>query len=160
MKSLPDFFSFKTLTMQKFAKADTAEAVALINQAFEYQVAHVGHNRTDPTLINEKAAKGDLHIIKDGAKIVATIFTKHTGDAVKFGMFAIAPTHRGSGLSTAMLAALDQYAKAVGAKTINLDYTSFAPWLKTYYQRHGYTETGEREPWDGAELVHMQKTIG
>lgn len=160
MQQLPDFFSFKNLTMRRFKLTDTPVVEALVNQAFDYQVPIVGRPRTDPSRLKTLSDESDFYVVEDGRAIVATIYTEPNDQSVHFGMFAIAPKYRGSGLAQAMLSTVEQYAKATGAKTVDLDYTSFSPWLKDYYQRYGFIETGVRETWiNNAELVHMQKAI-
>lgn len=159
MKALSDFFSFKHLTMRRFDSADTAEVEALVNHAFKYQEPIVGRPRTDPKRLQKLSSETDLFVVQDGHTIVATIYTEPNGQSIHFGLFAIADAYRGSGLAQAMLSALNQYAKAAGAKTIDLDYTAFSPWLGAYYQRYGFAPTGQTEERDIGTLVQMEKTI-
>jgi GNAT superfamily N-acetyltransferase len=159
MKTLADFFSFKHLTMRRYSPADAGAVEALVNHAFKYQEPFAGRPRLDPVRLEKRSLNSDIYVVLDGQTIVATIYTQPNGTSMHFGLFAIADSHRGNGLAQAMLNALNQYAKATGAKTIDLDYTAFAPWLGTYYQRHGFTETGQTEELDVGRLVQMSKSV-
>jgi len=44
-------------------------------------------------------------------------------------------------------------------QAVELDYMSVAPWLKPYYEKFGYVETGEVMPWGAIDLIRMTKTL-
>ena len=55
--------------------------------------------------------------------------------------------------------AIEQLAMAEGFKEIQLDYMSDAPWLKEYYEKIGFVETGQVEKWGLIDLVQMSKSL-
>jgi hypothetical protein len=36
---------------------------------------------------------------------------------------------------------------------------SLAPWLKKYYEKYGYAETGTVEAWGTIDLIRMKKAL-
>ena len=57
------------------------------------------------------------------------------------------------------MAAIEADARTRGCATIQLDYMSLAPWLKAYYERYGFQETGETVQWGAIALVQMAKPL-
>ena len=55
--------------------------------------------------------------------------------------------------------AIEEYSHALNIKRIELDYMSIAPWLKRYYEKYGYIETGEVTPWGDIRLIRMAKEV-
>jgi GNAT superfamily N-acetyltransferase len=59
-------------------------------------------------------------------------------DVAMFGMFAVEPALRGTGLGTALLRHAEERARALGAAELALDTADTADHLIAYYARRGY----------------------
>jgi GNAT superfamily N-acetyltransferase len=78
---------------------------------------------------------------------------------VHFGLLTVADKYRGKGLGPALIEAVEAFAQYTGARNVELDYMSAAPWLKPYYEKYGYVETGEITNWGTIDLIRMSKPL-
>ena len=76
-----------------------------------------------------------------------------------FGLLTVTPEYRGSGLAPAIINAIEAYGRALQCRFVQLDYMSVAPWLKSYYEKFGFRETGVKEPWANMDLIQMSKGL-
>jgi RimJ/RimL family protein N-acetyltransferase len=96
---------------------------------------------------------------KLGGEIVGCVYVNSRPHAVHFGLLAVADKLRGQGLAPAFIAAVEAYAKQLGADRVELDYMSVAPWLRAYYEKQGYAETGQVQQWGTIDLIRMSKSL-
>ncbi|HVP02843.1 MAG TPA: GNAT family N-acetyltransferase [Solirubrobacteraceae bacterium] len=78
------------------------------------------------------------------------------GERVKLGRLAVAPHARRRGIAAALLAAAEEHAAALGARTIALAAQTHATGL---YERAGYVAHGPVFMEAGIEHRHMEKTL-
>lgn len=156
---MDNHFSFPGASVRLFSSYDTLELVNVINQAYKYQDIAKGAPRTNPKHLQARAMEVNLYVVIVENDIVGCVYTEPKGSSLHFGLLTLAPEHRGTGLSQALIAAIESYAHANKYKAIELDYMSLAPWLKPYYEKYGFEETGEIEPWGSINLVRMKKHL-
>jgi GNAT superfamily N-acetyltransferase len=159
MISLANYFHYPNIQLVRIKAADIAETVALINKAYAYQDVYKQAPRTNPEHLSKNATDNEFYIAKQGDKIVGCLYTKRGVHSVHFGLLTVADKYRGKGLGPALIEAVEAFAQYTGARNVELDYMSAAPWLKPYYEKYGYVETGEITNWGTIDLIRMSKPL-
>ena len=77
---------------------------------------------------------------------------------IYLGMFSVSPELQGSGIGKKILQASEEYAIRVECTAIYMSVISLRTELINWYQRHGYSDTGERKPFieDAVTGKHLQ----
>lgn len=156
---LPDCFNFNDIELTRIQDSDIAETVALINHAFLYQQEAKGEPRTNPTHLRSRIKETEFYVAKENGKIVGCVYIEPSGNSLHFGLLVVADNQKGSGLAPAMLKAIEDFAIAKQYKNIGLAYVSVAPWLKKYYEKHGYVSSGEITEWGTIDMIWMHKDL-
>jgi GNAT superfamily N-acetyltransferase len=159
MASLSDFFEFENVALRRIAAADLDSTVAMINAAYAYQDAAKGRPRTDNIHLSQRITESDFYVAKRGDEVVGCVYVEQHGPSVHFGLLTVARQLRGTGLGAALINAIEAYAKHLETNLLELDYMSLAPWLKSYYERYGFKETGQVVAWGTIDLIRMSKVI-
>jgi GNAT superfamily N-acetyltransferase len=159
MASLPDFFAFTRTSLGRIDPSEVDTAVDLINSAYRYQDAAKGRPRTDATRLAEKISESEFYVARRGRETVACVYVERGHSNWHFGLLTVTEPLRGTGLGAALIQSVEQYARTENASQLDLDYMSLAPWLKAYYERFGFTETGQIAPWGTITLVRMSKPL-
>jgi predicted GNAT family N-acyltransferase len=98
-----------------------------------------------------------LHLVAvDGDRVVATCRLVEAGETFTLGRMAVAAAARRRGLASALLAAAETRARALGARRIALAAQTGALSL---YEQAGYTAYGERFLDAGIEHLMMEKRL-
>lgn len=158
-KSLPDYFSYPNGTLRPMRREDISTLVPIINEAYAYQDAAKGSPRTSAAHLTERAHQADFYVLTIDEQLSGCFYIEKVKNALHFGLLTLIPGARGKGIGTLIIAALTDYAKSVGLSTLELDYMSVASWLKRYYEKSGFTETGQITPWGSIDLVRMSKEL-
>jgi len=155
-----DFFEFPGVTLEPIVAANIPETVDLINEAYSYQDAVKGAPRTNPKHLADRIAQSDFCIAKVGSAIVGCVYLDHDSKgSLHMGLLTVQKSYQHKGLGSAIVRAVESFAGASKIPEVILDYMSVAPWLKTYYERRGYHETGLVQPWGTIDLVRMSKKL-
>lgn len=138
--------------------ADIDDVVALVESAYRGEGSKQGWTteadlldgrRTDATDVGGLVARDDARVLlaeTDGV-IVACAQLEREGDAAYFGMFSVRPPLQGAGLGRAMLAEAERIARDEwGCGTMRMNVISVRDELIAWYERRGYTRTGEYSP--------------
>lgn len=139
--------------------SDHAEIIPIINHAYSYIDKYRGKPRTNPEHLREHAGVDDYYVVEDNSKLEGCVYIHRKGDSMHFGMLALTDNYRGKGVGQAIINAIEDYAKELNCKTLEIDYMSVSPWLKKYYESKGYRETGQIEQWGKIDLIHMSKDL-
>lgn len=99
--------------------------------------------------------KYDIYVFMEKNQLVGCVYTSCEGTAMHFGLLVLIDSLQGRGVGGEIIKSILELAKKSGYKTVDLDYLSVAPWLKKYYERFGFKETGEREKWLDMEMIQM-----
>jgi ribosomal protein S18 acetylase RimI-like enzyme len=156
---LSRYFDFLSVSLERMTEVNIPEVVALINPAYSYQEALKGEPRTNPQHLKGRMAETDFYVARQKGKIVGCVYIEPKGSRLHFGLLTVAPELRGKGLAQAMMKAIEDYAREAGFKELDLDYMSAAPWLKGYYERYGFRQTGKIKPWGTIDLLQMVKEL-
>jgi GNAT superfamily N-acetyltransferase len=168
------------------ATVDDAEAVAeLVHSAYRSDESRrgwtteadlVGGQRADPAMIRHLVGLPDdevlLAVDDDGVPFACCHLERRDGGAY-LGMFAVRPGQQGSGVGRGMLAAAESWARdRWGATTLEITVLNHRPELMAWYERCGFTPTGEDHPFPYEDqrfgeprrpdlvLLGMRKPIG
>ncbi len=159
MTTLSNLFEFKDIALRRITTADIDDTVTMINAAYAYQDAAKGGPRTDREHLSQRISESEFYIAKRGMQVVGCVYVQRDGSSLHFGLLTVVQQFRGIGLGTALINALEAYAKRLKVNLLELDYMSLAPWLKKYYEHHGFNETGQVTPWGSIDLIRMSKVV-
>ena len=138
---------------------DADQLVALINSAYRGEEAKKGWTheadliegniRIDKTSIIESINKKDAVILKcnnsDGA-LLGCVYLEKQDRTLYLGMLSVSPTLQGGGVGKKLLQGADKHAREIGCHSIIMNVIPARKELIAWYNRNGYTETGERKP--------------
>lgn len=163
------------------APQDVPRIAALIELAYRGPEAAKGWTNESMLLTGPRSSPAEVEsLIRDGnsrfvlalegERLVGCALVQLYADGAYFGMFAIDPSTQGSGLGKAVLAQCEQAARELwGAAFLRLTVISLRDKLIDWYERRGFVQTGEREPFPfetatGAlrtdfDLVVLQKPL-
>lgn len=158
-KNLSNYFFLENVSLRTVADRDVDRLVEIINDAYSYQDAVKGESRTNPDHLRKRISETDFYTVLKGDEIIGCIYLEPEELVLHFGLLTLAPDFRGKGIAEAIMSAIDKYADDHNFTTLDLDYMSLAPWLKKYYEKYGFAETGEVAPWGKIDLIRMQKSI-
>ena len=114
----------------------------------------------------------DTTILKysENQKIIACMMLVEKTDKLYLGMLTVSPELQGGGIGKQLLKQAEIIAKEKGLPKIGMTVISARRELIDWYKRHGYVETGEREPFlidyhfgdpkQFLEFIVMEKVIG
>jgi GNAT superfamily N-acetyltransferase len=142
------------------ATVEDAEAVAaLVHSAYRSEESRrgwtteadlVGGQRADAAMIRHLVGLEDdvvlVAVDADGTAF-ACCHLERRDDGAYLGMFAVRPEQQGHGVGRAMLSAAESYARdRWGAQTVEITVLNHRPELLAWYERCGFTRTGETHP--------------
>jgi GNAT superfamily N-acetyltransferase len=159
MKSLEQYLHFQGVELSRVSAEDIEPLVAVINAAYSYQDSARSEPRTTFDKLRQRVAETEFYVAKFASEIIGCVYLEQKGQSMHFGLLTVIGKLRGSGLAPSLIVAIEAYAQDLGCTLIELDYMSVAPWLKSYYETYGYSETGQVEEWDTIGLVRMSKII-
>ncbi|HEY1074947.1 MAG TPA: GNAT family N-acetyltransferase [Patescibacteria group bacterium] len=156
---LIDYFDFEAVVLERIQDSDIDESVTLINHAYKYQEQYKNEPRVNRETLITQVKKSKFYVAKSNNHVIATVYIQPKGETLKLGLLAVLDAYRGKGLAPAIIKAIEEYGRTGGFKSLALDYMSIAPWLKKYYEKYGFKETGEFENWGTIDLIHMEKSL-
>jgi ribosomal protein S18 acetylase RimI-like enzyme len=145
-------------TFRPATPEDVPALVALVESAYRGEASRAGWTteadilegrRTDPegvlAVIDKPASR--LVVVELGGELVGCCQVEHRGTHAYFGMFAVRPTAQGAGLGKTVLAEAERFAREQwGAAEMHMTVISLRQDLIAWYERRGYTRTGEMSP--------------
>jgi len=144
----------------RVATVDDAEAVAaLVHSAYRSEESRrgwtteadlVGGQRADAGMIRHVVGLPDdvvlVAVDADGTPYACCHLERRDTGAY-LGMFAVRPEQQGHGVGRAMLGAAESFARdRWGAQTVEITVLNHRPELLAWYERCGFTRTGETHP--------------
>jgi N-acetylglutamate synthase-like GNAT family acetyltransferase len=134
-------------------RPDVPALVELVTSAYRGDASRAGWtteadlidgSRTDEAELTE--ILDDLLVAEDETGLVGCCAMVPRGDVGYFGTFAVRPTLQGGGVGSALLAAAEDWAAALGLPAVEMTVLSVRAELIAYYERRGYERTGETRP--------------
>ncbi|UED82804.1 GNAT family N-acetyltransferase [Streptomyces profundus] len=145
-------------------EADVPALVALVESAYRGEASRAGWTteadlldgrRTDADAVRELVADPGSRLLtawRDGELVACCQLREPPADqggprTAYFGMFAVRPGLQGAGLGRQVLAEAERTAaRDWGAERLRMTVISAREALIAWYERRGYTRTGETEP--------------
>jgi ribosomal protein S18 acetylase RimI-like enzyme len=129
----------------------------LINSAYRgesskkgwtYEADLLGGIRITEDELSETIKKTDTIILKytDNQEIIACMMLVEKADKLYLGMLTVSPELQGGGIGKQLLKQAEIIAHEKGLPKIGMTVISARQELIDWYTRHGYADTGEREP--------------
>jgi ribosomal protein S18 acetylase RimI-like enzyme len=151
----------ESLTIRTAVAADVDALLELIHSAYRgsgerngwtTEAELIAGPRTTRELLAADLADPAITLLVAGPHDGCAAVTHRAGTpTASFGMFAVRPGVQGSGLGKAVLAAAEEHARAGGATTMEMCVIDRRPELIAWYERRGYTRTGETRPFPYGE---------
>lgn len=139
--------------------ADIPELVTLINSAYRGEASRkgwtteadllAGELRTDTSALSAIMQRpGTLllrHRENDG-RITGSVFLEVQARGLYLGMLSVSPLAQGGGIGKKLMKAAEDIAREKGCPCIFMTVISVRDELIAWYERLGYQDTGERQP--------------
>jgi len=78
-------------------------------------------------------------------RIIGCVYLQKKADSLYLGMLTVSPDLQNRGTGKQLLAAAELYAKQAGCDSITMTVISVRHELIAWYERHGYTRTGDMQ---------------
>ncbi|WP_298454987.1 GNAT family N-acetyltransferase [uncultured Cellulomonas sp.] len=137
--------------------ADAEALAALVHSAYRSEESRsgwtteadlVGGQRADAAMVRHVVGLADnvvLAAFSEDGEPFACCHLERRETSAYLGMFAVRPGLQGRGVGRAMLGAAERYAaRTWGATTLEITVLNHRPELMAWYERCGFTATGER----------------
>jgi ribosomal protein S18 acetylase RimI-like enzyme len=141
----------------KATVADVSSLNKLINSAYRGEFSKKGWtteanllegSRTNETELIEilHDSKNTILKLTENEHINACVLLVEKGEQLYLGMLTVSPELQNSGIGKKLLYEAEVHAKTLGLTTIIMTVISAREELIAWYKRHGYFDTGAREP--------------
>ena len=165
-------YSFKNQHIAIATEADIALITELLNISYRGEASKkgwtteaeliAGDTRADEIMVQqimEQAGSVFLKYTNDEHQISGCVNLQQHDSKLYLGMFSVSPHLQGSGIGKQILKATEEYALHVGCTAIYMSVISLRTELISWYQRHGYVDTGKRIPFeeDGITGRHLKQ---
>jgi ribosomal protein S18 acetylase RimI-like enzyme len=136
---------------------DVSALEQLINSAYRGETSKQGWT-TEANLLEGKRITEDelVEIIQnknntilkytDSNQIIGSVLLINKGNKLYLGMLTVSPELQNSGIGKKLLQEAEVHALALGLPKIAMTVISIREELIAWYNRHGYVDTGVREP--------------
>src|SRR5436190_23730952 len=144
-------------TIVPSAVQDAAELERLVNSAYRGESSKQGWTteadlldgtRTDARAI-EAIIKQDGHqILKyvENGTILGCVEVRNDGKRLYLGMLTVSPHLQGKGIGKELMNAAEEEGKNLKCTSVYMTVITVRSELIDWYKRHGYSDTGERRP--------------
>lgn len=110
-----------------------------------------GQRLDEPSLREDLAAKPRAHLLlyrdEPEGPLLGTVWLEPKGQGTWYlGLFTIRPDLQNRKLGRSLLSTAEQFAKDRGARRIRMTVLNVRDSLMAWYERRGYSATGETEP--------------
>lgn len=161
--------------------ADVPQLNVLVNSAYRGEESKKGWTteadllggiRIDEETLTTYFNKDTIDILKytdENGQILGSVYLEVKGAKLYLGMFSVSPVLQGKGIGKALLAAAETQARKLNCHTITMSVIRSRTELIEWYERHGYTFTGEIQPFEGdgifgdikqpIEFIVMEKKV-
>lgn len=150
------------MLLKDAAESDYAEIIDLANVAYRKTGSGsswnseegliAGQRLNQSLLLEEFARKPDAHLLvyRDtvGGPLLGTVWVEPKDSNTWYlGLLTVRPDMQAQGLGKIILAAAENFVRSHGGNRIRMTVLHVRTTLIAWYERRGYTLTGETEPW-------------
>jgi len=149
-----------TISLRRASENDYPAIVALTNRAYRHtgegaswnvETMIEGERLSEPQLVADLAASPEAHLLvwrDDAGDHLGHVWLEpHADRAWYLGLLTVRPDRQDQGLGRRLLTAAEDYARALGARRIELTVVNARDTLIAWYERRGYARTGATRPW-------------
>lgn len=129
--------------IERAYRGDSAKA------GWTHEADLLGGQRTDPAALLDMLADPDqrLLVVRDGDATTGCVAVTRKPDRRAYlGLLTVDPALQAAGLGRRLIAAAEDAARDDGADVMEMTVIANRRELISYYERRGYTLTGERRP--------------
>ncbi|MGF7080063.1 GNAT family N-acetyltransferase [Mucilaginibacter sp. UYCu711] len=135
--------------------ADVPELVNLINSAYRGESSKKGWTteadlidgqRINKESLEQQIADPQAVILKNTNNeglITGCVYLQKQGDKVYLGMLTVSPTLQANGLGKQLLNAAEDYTRSINCTAVTMTVITTRTELINWYERRGYSKTGE-----------------
>jgi ribosomal protein S18 acetylase RimI-like enzyme len=164
--------TFSNLNISIATIQDTTAITALLNSAYRGQESRKGWTTEADLIVGEVRTSSEslqkiiqqpnsvmLKFTDSTSNIVGCVNLQKHNTKVYLGMLSVSPILQNAGIGKQLLAAADEYALQQNCSSIYMTVITQRTELINWYNRHGYSDTGERKPFieDDETGKHLQK---
>ena len=142
---------------------DIPSLLTLINSAYRGETSKKGWTTEAHLLEGKRTTEEELkEIIQDpkntflkfteNDQIIGSVLLVEKEDQLYLGMLTVSPELQNAGIGKKLLAEGEKQAKILGLSSIIMTVVSVRAELIAWYKRHGYVETGVREPFPSSDI--------
>jgi len=135
----------------------------LINSAYRGETSKKGWTTEAHLLEGKRTTEEELTEINLDSKntflkftendqIIGSVLLVEKEHQLYVGMLTVSPELQNSGIGKKMLAEAENHAKSLGLSTLSMTVVSVRAELIAWYKRHGYIDTGKREPFPSSDI--------
>lgn len=135
----------------------------LINSAYRGETSKKGWTTEAHLLEGKRTTEEELtEMIQDpkntflkyteNDQIIGSVLLVEKESQLYLGMLTVSPELQNSGIGKKLLAEGENHAKALGLSSIIMTVVSVRAELIAWYKRHGYVDTGAREPFPSSDI--------
>ncbi|MBB6499186.1 GNAT family N-acetyltransferase [Pedobacter cryoconitis] len=169
------------MPITKATPADIPALNILVNSAYRGEESKKGWTteadllggiRIDEEMLHENFSNETVSILKytdDEGQILGSVYLEIKADELYLGMFSVSPVLQNKGIGKALLEEAEVFAKEWNCRKITMTVIRARKELISWYERRGYTFTGEIQPFAGVgrfgepkqelELIVMEKAV-
>jgi len=174
------------MILQDAVETDFAEIIELANIAYRKtgpgsswnsEEGLIAGPRLNESLLRDEFARNpEAHLLvyreTPASQLLGTVWLEpKDSDTWYMGLLTVRPDKQAAGLGRTILTAAEDYVRAHGGNRIRMTVLHVRATLIAWYERRGYTLTGETEPWhhddqrfgtalrDDLYFLVMQKTL-
>lgn len=147
----------------KAALQDIPSLNILINSAYRGETSKKGWTTEAHLLEGKRTTEEELTAIildpkntflkfTENGQIIGSVLLVEKEHQLYVGMLTVSPELQNSGIGKKMLAEAEVHAKTLGLSTLSMTVVSVRAELIAWYKRHGYVDTGEREPFPSSDI--------
>jgi ribosomal protein S18 acetylase RimI-like enzyme len=137
---------------------DVPELVNLINSAYRGETSKKGWTteadlidgqRIDSESLEQQIADPQAVILKntnEDGQVTGCVYLQKRADKVYLGMLTVSPTLQANGLGKKLLNAAEEYVRRINFSIITMTVITNRTELINWYERRGYSKTGETVP--------------
>lgn len=138
----------------------TLQRAAFVQEALIYDAVDMPPLTQSLDELRAELAENLGCVAVNGERIVGAVRARVDGTLLLIGRLAIAPDQQGSGVGTALLAAVERRGRDAGAETSELFTGSLSEANLRLYEREGYRESDRVPHDDGTFQVFLRKPLG
>lgn len=148
---------------------DMTEICILVNSAYRGDTSRKGWTteasfldgiRISEETLQQYFAEQDSTILKcidENEKIVGCVYLKKENEHLYLGMLTVSPDLQNKGIGKLLLKASEEKARQLNCESIVMTVITQRHELIDWYKRHGFFETGVKQPFPNDEKFGIQK---